>query len=109
MGRCFLCADIGTSALKAALIDPDGRKVAFTREPYPLERVATGKIRSSDWEEALACGWARLASQEPGVRPAAICISGNGPTLVPLTVDGETLAPLHWYNPRIPDATAPSL
>jgi xylulokinase len=42
----------------------------------------------------------RLFSQEPGLKPGALCISGNGPTLVPVTGDGTVLEPLHWHERR---------
>ncbi|MDR3114316.1 MAG: sugar kinase [Treponema sp.] len=96
----LLCADIGTSSLKAALIDTEGHEAALVREAYPQEGFASGAIHAADWENALARAWGRLASKT-GAEPEALCISGNGPTLVPLTPWGEALAPLHWYGPRL--------
>jgi xylulokinase len=92
-----LCADIGTSSLKAALIDLEGRALAFDREVYPPDRFAQGRICGSDWEAALSLAVKRLMAVKE-VKPSAICISGNGPTLVPVTFDGESLPPLHWYD-----------
>ncbi|GHV73431.1 xylulokinase [Spirochaetia bacterium] len=91
--RITLCADIGTSSLKASFIDTDGHSHGFTREIYGS---ASAPVTAGDWERALARALGFLFSQA-GDCPDAICISGNGPTLVPLTHDGETLAPLHWY------------
>ncbi|MDR1985635.1 MAG: sugar kinase [Treponema sp.] len=96
----ILCADIGTSSLKAALIDTEGHEAALVREAYPQAAFASGTILAADWEDALARAWGRLASQT-GAQPEALCISGNGPTLVPLTAGGAALAPLHWYGPRL--------
>ncbi|MDR2184841.1 MAG: FGGY-family carbohydrate kinase [Treponema sp.] len=95
------CADIGSSSLKAALIDYDGRELGFVRRPYDRERKET---LAGDWEEALAAAAGLLLSRAGAVKPGAICISGNGPTLVPVTASGEALAPVHWYNPASPAA-----
>jgi xylulokinase len=88
--RVILCVDIGTSALKAALIDTGGLSRGFTRETY-----GPGPVSAESWERALARALGTLFSGD-GVCHA-VCVSGNGPTLVPLTRSGETLAPLHWY------------
>jgi xylulokinase len=94
--RTILCADIGTSSLKAALIDTDGHSHGFSREPYAAAG-STGSVTADLWERALARALGVLLSQAEVCKPDAICISGNGPTLVPLTENGETLASLHWY------------
>jgi xylulokinase len=101
--RIILCADIGSSSLKAAFIDTGGGQWAFARESYA--RTGTdgdaaslpAGVDASDWEKALARALGCLFSQAPKCRPAAVCISGNGPTLVPVDREGVTLAPLHWY------------
>jgi xylulokinase len=87
----IFCADIGTSSLKAALIDVEGRMKAFARKAYPHE-----KVRAEDWEAALISATEQLLAT--GIKPAAVCISGNGPTLVPYTRKGTALYPLHWYD-----------
>ncbi|MDR2021126.1 MAG: FGGY-family carbohydrate kinase, partial [Treponema sp.] len=88
------CADIGSSSLKAALIDYDGRELGFVRRPYGRKEALAG-----DWEDALAGAAGLLFSREGAVKPGAVCVSGNGPTLVPVSASGEALAPVHWYNP----------
>ncbi|MDR2069403.1 MAG: sugar kinase [Spirochaetaceae bacterium] len=98
--RLILCVDIGTSALKASLIDAEGHSRGFVREAYPRERLARGAVSGSDWEKALVLARGELAAQAPGLKPDALCVSGNGPTLVPLTKGGEALTPLHWYKDR---------
>ncbi len=100
-GRATLSADIGTSSLKAALISVEGEALAFVREPYPAERVLSGRVLASDWETAFrrAVG-ALLGAAGDRVEIAAVCISGNGPTLVPVAYDGRTLPPLHWHDGR---------
>ncbi|MDR1107557.1 MAG: FGGY-family carbohydrate kinase, partial [Spirochaetaceae bacterium] len=95
--RTILCVDIGSSALKAALIDSGGHCLGFVREAYPQERITRGLVDGSDWEKSLSAAAGELAKQEPALKPDALCISGNGPTLVPVTHAGEALEPLHWY------------
>jgi xylulokinase len=95
------CADIGSSSLKAALIDYDGRERGFVRRPYGRKREA---VLAADWEDALAAAAGLLLSREDAAKPEAVCISGNGPTLVPVTPSGEALAPVHWYDPAEPAA-----
>jgi xylulokinase len=97
--QTILCADIGTSSLKAALIDLDGRSLAFAREVYPHR--ANG-VLARDWEDALClCLHTIRMTLKASEAIAAVCISGNGPTLVPFTFTDEALPPLHWYDGRV--------
>jgi sugar (pentulose or hexulose) kinase len=101
-----LCADVGTSSLKAAFIDcagaarKTGRLAAFVRVPYDR---AVNDITSSTWESALRRAIISLYKIAPNAKIEAVCISGNGPTLVPVTKTGERLMPLHWFNTATPD------
>jgi sugar (pentulose or hexulose) kinase len=101
--RIILCADIGTSSLKAAFLDTNGRERAFVRVPYAGKSPSGagsgfGEAASDDWEAALFLAVETLLSQIPDAKPGAICISGNGPTLVPVTYDDKELPPLQWYH-----------
>lgn len=76
--KTVLCADIGSSSLKAALIDGNGRVLAKSRKQFFLcytENAAT------EWNKAFEEA-AFSIFKESGRIPDAICISGNGPTLV---------------------------
>jgi xylulokinase len=99
-GRAVLCADIGTSSLKAALVDYGGKLRRFIRETYPAERVAAGNTTAADWEAAFTAAVAVLTgvAREEGTEISAVCVSGNGPTLVPVTEDGDSMPPLHWHD-----------
>lgn len=113
----LLCADIGTSSLKAAFISISGELLAFVREPYPAERVLSGTVLATDWEDAFtrAVGALEAVLSLRGNRAklAGVAISGNGPTLVPVTRTGQALLPLHWHDGRVAriadTAAAPSL
>lgn len=100
--RVFLCADIGTSSLKAALISPEGNLEAFVREAYPSDQVLCGHIQAQAWEAAFRRAVGALYGSSKGkTETAAICISGNGPTLIPVLNDGHELEPLHWHDQKV--------
>lgn len=101
MAECVLAVDVGSTALKAALIDREGKVASICSLPYsaPENRyVAEGWIwalkgavdKLMPVDEALrqAQGPQALA-QRPQVK--ALAISGNGPTLV-----SETGLTLRW-------------
>ena len=87
----ILTADIGSSSLKAALIDPDGRLKAIGRAVYDQKPPC-----AEDWERAFTITLKALNSQAPDCQIVAVCFSGNGPTLVPVTSDGKSLPPVYW-------------
>ena len=94
-GDAFLCADIGTSSIKAGFVAPDGRLIAGTRIPYASS--GTPSLPAAAWEESFYRAVRRLYEKAPGTAVLAISISGNGPTLVPLAADNTAMAPLHWH------------
>lgn len=103
MERVVLAVDIGTSSLKAALIDPRGTVLANARCRFPRARRAP-----ADWvaafDEALAILKATSGDRK-GTRPpeiAAITISGNGPTVVSVGPGGEPGEILLWNDPVPP-------
>jgi xylulokinase len=110
--RFILCVDIGTSALKAAFIDVDGHCAAYARsvddrlgvKPALTASVGaiSGAVSTDAWEYALARALGELFSQAGDAKPQGICISGAGPTLVPVLRDGKALAPLHWHQKPSP-------
>ena len=82
-----LAVDIGTTSLKAALITKEGQPLAFQRQPFSLCGTPTA---SSKWLPAFKEAVASLFAQAPSAKACAICVSGNGPTLV--ASSGETLS-----------------
>jgi sugar (pentulose or hexulose) kinase len=87
----ILCVDIGTSSLKAALVDSGGRELAYARSAY-----GGGEVRAGDWEKALGLVVGELAGPGKNRRPDGICVSGNGPTMVSVDAGGESLRVLPW-------------
>ena len=86
----FLCVDIGTSSLKAALVSDKGQVLSFYREMFSSSDKS--KI-SSDWIAGLQNSIYKIKRDIQlagnGFSCDAVCISGNGPTLV--SEDGTTL------------------
>jgi len=99
MAGNILSVDIGTSSLKAAFIDFDGKLHAFIRESYGQE--ASFSLHAEAWLKAFIFALKKLNTFAPEFSPDAICISGNGPTLVPVMGNGETLPPLCWNSGKI--------
>ena len=69
----IFCADIGTSSLKAAFITEDGTVLKFIRLLFPQP------VQAVDWVQAFFAAWCSLPTD---YAIEAICISGNGPSLV---------------------------
>ena len=91
MTSTVLCADIGTSSLKAAVIDEGGNVLAYSRQRFLS--LYTDHA-AAEWLPSLAKAVSaiRAATPSPSVdalRIDALCISGNGPTLA--GEGGETL------------------
>ena len=85
-----LSADIGTSSLKAALINEDGLPLAQSRIPFYLYGTSHA---STEWLSAFFQAVEKMRSsccaRSIPFTPDAVCISGNGPTVV--SDDGTTL------------------
>jgi len=88
MNKSILAVDIGTSSLKAALIDASGNVLADTRCRFPR-----GPRSPQDWIDAF---YEALCALEPGPGLAGLVISGNGPTLVSVGADDRPQSILLW-------------
>ena len=121
------CADIGTTSLKTALIDQDGkvldsqRVVFFEEEQASLtgesgtassdpgttktapdnKNLSDKKWISREWEKAFYSSFEKICKKN-SIKPDAVCISGNGPTLV--SEEGCTLL----WNEKTGSGTAES-
>lgn len=103
----YLCFDIGSSSLKAAVLSEDGRLLGLARRPVPLAHGPGGA------HEADACGWIEAALSAgaeslalaslaaPALEVRALSVSGNGPTLLAADAAGQPLGPaLSWLDRR---------
>ena len=111
--RVLVAVDLGTSAVKAGILAADGRLRGFARVPYALlldGAPGRAEQRPDAWWTALVrgIGIARTQAALDGpLEPLAICVVGQGPTLVATSADGRALAPaITWLDRRATDETA---
>jgi len=96
-----LAIDLGTSEVKTGLFTLDGRLVGLERAGYPTLRSGQGVAEQDPhaWWAAMVQTTLRLAPGER--RIAAICCSGQGPTLVPTNAAGSpTGRAVTWLDTR---------
>jgi xylulokinase len=107
--EALLGVDVGTTAVKAALFAPDGRLLGSAAVEYPTSYVRPGWVEQDpeDWWRAAvaAIGGALEEARRP--RVAAVCVSAQAPTLLPLDERGRPLRPaLIWMDRRAEAACA---
>ncbi len=94
----FLVIDIGTSSLKAALLNQTGDVLASVRRRIMNPSEETSSFESARWMQALKEAIPHVVGRG---RPDAIVISGNGPTVVAVDAHGEVVGdPLLWLDSR---------
>lgn len=100
MAVSVLCADIGTSSLKAAVITEEGKILAYSRQQflYLYTDHAAG-----EWFASLSNAIKDIHLQNPSIKIDALCISGNGPTVA--VPSGETIR----WNDKVPECKTKSL
>ena len=81
MSDCVLAVDVGSTSLKAALIDRDGTVASICTVQYSAPE---NRFVAEGWIWALKGAVDKLVISEPveGLQIKALAISGNGPTLV---------------------------
>lgn len=77
--QTVLCADIGTSSLKTALVDVNGVFRAFYRDSFPVER--TPHMWYESFARSVTALKKQIARSGERIHISSICVSGNGPTL----------------------------
>jgi xylulokinase len=98
-----LGVDVGTTAVKAAVVADDGRVLGTGSLEYPTHYPRPGWVEQDpeDWWRA-ACGAIEAALAGAGRRDmAAVCVSAQAPTLLALDSRGRPLRPaLIWMDRR---------
>jgi xylulokinase len=98
MTEAILGIDLGTTEVKAGLVDLDGRLLAIARAGYGLE-VGHGpgwaEQDPGSWWSAVVSTVRALHRTEvaEGVTIVAIGVDGHGPTLAPVDARGEATRP----------------
>ncbi|WP_222194024.1 FGGY family carbohydrate kinase [Modestobacter italicus] len=98
-----LGADLGTSGLKLAALDPDGAVVAEAEAAYPVDRPQPGWAQAevSGWRRALEDALVALSGQLRGRAVTALGLSGQMHGAVLVDGSGTALAPaLLWPDRR---------
>ncbi|MCU0482968.1 MAG: FGGY family carbohydrate kinase, partial [Chloroflexi bacterium] len=105
--RAVVAVDLGTSALKAAVVALDGHVLGRGRVPLSLLHDGEPGRAEQDalgWWAALADAVRsalRAAALAGPVEPIAMCCVGHGPTLVPTAADGSPVGPaMTWLDQR---------
>jgi xylulokinase len=83
-----LCLDIGTSSLKGAVISSEGKLVSDGRIYYKEGVV---------WQQALK---ELVQKLDRTFSISAVCVSGSGPTFIPLKNDNTIGTPLFWNDKK---------
>ena len=83
MTDAILCIDIGTSSLKAAFL-PDNLRAGeiFVSRQFFSQRAVVENRVAEEWLPCLKVAVAELKAKNPGYAVEAVCVSGNGPTVV---------------------------
>jgi xylulokinase len=97
MSELLLGIDIGTASSKAVLVRPDGTIVARAQRAHELSLPRPGHAEhdaDAIWWAEVAALCRELVADEP---PAAVCVSGLGPCLLPCDADVVPLRPAILY------------
>lgn len=103
MSETVLSVDLGTSALKAALIDGEGRVLAHTRQAYPTHTPHPGwsEQNPQDWLAAYARALDELRTHAGFSRIAACVTTGQMSAALLVDDDNTPLTPcLIWSDQR---------
>src|SRR5438067_1970781 len=101
----FLALDVGTSGLKALLVDAAGRPMAQARRDVPLihERVDWAAADAEGWWQA-SCELVRQVLAAAELPPGAVRgvgVTGLMHALVPAAADGAALdSVILWFDQR---------
>lgn len=96
--REFLVIDVGTSSIKAAVMNDSGEVIAADRTTVDAAGAVGRGFVAQDWLVALQRTVPELVADRT---IAALAISGNGPTVVAVDEAGTALGePLLWLDTR---------
>jgi len=95
--------DVGTTGLKAALFDLDGRVVGEAARPYPVvqPQMNWAEQDAGQWWKAFKEAVGELTAKAEASEIASIAIDSQCPSLLPITADGQPLRnALLWFDRR---------
>jgi xylulokinase len=107
--RALIGVDLGTTRTKVGVVTDDGRLLGIAR----AEQVSTVDPATGRAEQDPAAWWQGLGSAVraamadavamtgEAVAPAAICVTGHGPSLTAVSADGRPVRPaITWLDTR---------
>lgn len=102
MKPCIAVFDVGTSSVKTCLFTPELEMIARSAQEYPLHtRGDEVEAWAQDYLAAAQAGMGRVVAQAPGCEVAAIAVTTQGETLVPVDDAGQPLRSfLVWLDSR---------
>ncbi|MGQ9729795.1 MAG: xylulokinase [Candidatus Zipacnadales bacterium] len=101
--QAYLGIDVGTTAIKALLVDEQLRVIGQAGGEYPLDCPRRGWAQQDpeDWWEGLIACVRQVLADRPPVDIAALSLSTQGDTLCPVDADGRALGPARtWLDTR---------
>jgi xylulokinase len=98
MKKTVLAIDIGTSSIKAAIINNNGELLSWGRSAFVESRMSEQGWNTEIWPETLKKVLKRIEGLH---KTDAVVVSGNGPTLISLRGDGSySDDPYLWMDKR---------
>ena len=99
----YLGIDVGTTAIKALLVDSSFRVVGQAGREYPIDCPHRDWAQQDpeDWWNGLVACVREVTTAAPDHRVAALALSTQGDTLCPADAEGHALAPARtWMDAR---------
>lgn len=108
MGSLLLTFDVGTTAVKSVLWDATIRPVAIHREEYALRTSGPRvEVAAERYRELVARGCRAVLDGVDATRVAAISLTTQGETLIPVDGGGRPLGPaIVWLDHRATEQAA---
>jgi xylulokinase len=101
--KTLLIIDIGTSSTKVSLFSVEGKLLNYHQQAYRVEHPKVGWAEQdpSIWWQAACQGSARIIREAGDPTIAAVTVSGQTPSCVPVDENGEALhSAILWLDRR---------
>ncbi|MGO5049519.1 xylulokinase [Dysosmobacter sp. Sow4_B12] len=104
----FLGVDVGTTSVKAGLVDASGQGLLQASREYPSYPMGQSRVEQSawDWWDAATAAVRRLGEKAPALLASVrgISVSSQAPTLLAIGGDGQPLGRgMIWMDQRAED------
>ena len=104
-GSCALGIDIGTSGVRAALLDPSGQTI--TEAGARMAEFGDNLRSPSIWRQTLEAALQALFEQADPALIGAVSVDGTSGTVLALDADGTPLGDALMYNDAVTDTAIP--